>query len=122
PPVRTSHRWGFNGFGQLGDGTTADRLTPVTVIGLTNAVAIAGGPGHTCALLADSTARCWGLNLFGQLGDGTTTDRLTPTHVTTVVLTTLGPLVLNLAPVVQIATGGNHTCALKANGAVFCWG
>jgi len=38
------------------------------VTGLTNAVALAAGGSHTCALLADGTARCWGLNDFGQLG------------------------------------------------------
>lgn len=68
---------GSNYVGQLGDGTTSDRLTPVAVSGLTGAVAISTSPGHTCAVLEDSTARCWGDNDLGQLGDGTTTDRWT---------------------------------------------
>src|SRR5947208_2205757 len=88
--------WGNNGFGQLGDGTTTGRLTPVTVSGLTNAVAIAGGSNHTCALLAGGTARCWGDNGFGQLGDGTTTNLLTPVTVS------------GLTNAVAIAGGSNH--------------
>ena len=73
--------WGDNGFGQLGDGTTTNRPTPVPVNGLTAAVAIAAGRVHTCALLGDGTARCWGANGSGQLGDGATTSSLTPVAV-----------------------------------------
>src|SRR6266850_614574 len=73
--------WGNNDFGQLGDGTTSDRLIPVTVSRLTDAVAIAAGGAHTCALLADGTARCWGFNGSGELGDGTTAQRLTSVAV-----------------------------------------
>ena len=56
----TARCWGVNADGQLGDGTTDQRLAPVAVSGLSNAVAIAGGQFHTCALLSDGTARCWG--------------------------------------------------------------
>src|SRR5216684_121029 len=54
--------WGLNQFGQLGDGTTTTRLTPVQVSGLTNVLSVAAGNLHTCALLADGTVRCWGDN------------------------------------------------------------
>jgi alpha-tubulin suppressor-like RCC1 family protein len=75
--------WGHNGSGQLGDGTTTDRLTPV-VIAMPPGVAfeqLALGEQHTCAIARDRTVYCWGNNASGQLGDGTTTNRLTPVHV-----------------------------------------
>jgi len=73
--------WGSNEHGQLGDGTTTNRLTPVQVSGLTNVSAISAGCNHTVALRGDSTVWAWGLNSTGQLGDGTTTNRNTPTQV-----------------------------------------
>ena len=77
----TARCWGSNVSGQLGDGTTTESHTPVAVSGLADAVAIATGHHHTCALLGDGTARCWGWNGHGQLGDSTTTDRYTPAVV-----------------------------------------
>ena len=62
--------WGWNNYGQLGDGTTTQRNTPATVSELSGATAVAAGLYHTCALLGDGTVRCWGWNLFGQLGNG----------------------------------------------------
>ena len=73
--------WGDNDYGQLGDGSTTDRLTPVPVSGLTDVTAIAGGWYHTIALKSDGTVWAWGENYAGQLGDGTTTERTTPVQV-----------------------------------------
>ncbi|MDV9190562.1 hypothetical protein R6L23_20470 [Streptomyces sp. SR27] len=76
--TNTLHAWGQNTSGQLGDGTTDYRITPVPVPGLAGVQLVAGGREHTIALLGDNTVRSWGANGSGQLGNGTTTDSLTP--------------------------------------------
>jgi hypothetical protein len=73
--------WGFNGEGELGDGTMMDRATPVVVQGLSGAVQIVAGGVHSCARFGDGTVKCWGGNYNGELGDGTTTQRSTPVVV-----------------------------------------
>lgn len=107
--------WGDNIWGQLGDGSTTDRLIPVAVTGLSSGVvAIGAGRYHTCALTNGGGVKCWGANIAGQLGDGSTTDRLTPVSVSG--LTSGG---------IALATGGYHSCALTVSGGmqgVQCWG
>jgi alpha-tubulin suppressor-like RCC1 family protein len=63
--------WGYNGYGQLGDGTFDTRTAPVPVSGLVDVTALAGGDFHNLALLLDGTLMAWGYNNSGQLGNGT---------------------------------------------------
>jgi hypothetical protein len=102
--------WGCNGGGELGDGTTDNRISPPDVDVLTGVRAIDTGEFHTCTLLTTGGVRCWGVNADGQLGDGTTTNRAAPTD---------GDV---LTEVQAISAGMSHTCAVLTNGGVRCWG
>jgi hypothetical protein len=73
--------WGANEDGQLGDGTTTDRMTPVRVAKLDRIVAIAAGTYHNLALRTDGTLWSWGDNDAGQLGDGSTRTQHRPVRV-----------------------------------------
>ncbi|MGW4160729.1 RCC1 domain-containing protein [Streptomyces sp. NPDC004788] len=114
--------WGSNTYGQLGDGTTAQRNTPVRVPGLTDVTAVAAGGAHTLALKRDGTVWAWGRNNKGQLGDETTTDRSTPVQVHCVVYPEQGCGEPVLARGIAIAAGGEHSLALGTNGDVSAWG
>ncbi|ABP54434.1 RCC1 domain-containing protein [Salinispora tropica] len=106
--------WGSNSNGQLGDGTTTNRSTPVTV-GLpagTTITALAAGRSHTLVLTSAGAVLAWGSNSNGQLGDGTTTDRSTPVTVGLPAGTTITAL----------AAGYYHSLALTDTGAVLAWG
>jgi alpha-tubulin suppressor-like RCC1 family protein len=66
--------WGYNGYGELGNGTLTESSVPVQVSGLTGVTAITGGDEDGYALRSDGTLWAWGWNGGGELGDGTTTD------------------------------------------------
>ena len=102
--------WGYNGYGQLGDGTIIERYTPVQVIGLSNVISITAGSHHTVALKSDGTVWAWGYNGYGQLGDGTTIERHTPVQV------------VDLSNVISITAINYDTFALKSDGTVWAWG
>ncbi|MFO1135425.1 MAG: hypothetical protein U1E30_09605 [Rhodoblastus sp.] len=112
--------WGYNFYGQLGDGTSFQRNAPVAVstsgaLAGKKVVQITAGVYHTCALTSDGKAYCWGDNSNGALGDNTGTQRFVPTAVST-------SGVLSGKTVTQISGGGYHTCALTSDGGLYCWG
>ena len=103
--------WGRNAEGQLGNRSFVPSLGPTTVNNMANVKALSAGWFHTCAVRADATTSCWGDNSSGQIGDGTFTNRDRPTSVQNL-----------LVDVVTIAAGNTHTCALRVNGSMSCWG
>jgi alpha-tubulin suppressor-like RCC1 family protein len=104
--------WGEGSLGQLGDGAAVLRTSPVQVMSLAASVVdVSAGHGHACAVTSSGGVKCWGQNDRGQLGDGTLANRFTPVDV------------LGLgAGIVAVSTGFAHTCALRNDGAMFCWG
>lgn len=108
--------WGYNYYGELGDGTTTNHSRPAPVSGLTGMTAIAAGRYHAMALKNDGTLRSWGANWDGALGDGSNTGSPTPVTVKDENGTT------SLSGVVAIAAGSGYSLARKSGGALLGWG
>ena len=102
--------WGNNRYAQLGDGSSADRLSPVQVEGLSEIIDVSAGYYHTLALKQDGTVWAWGDNSHGQLGNGDRSLRSSPTEVK------------GLSGVIAISSGYDHSVALKGDGTVWAWG
>jgi hypothetical protein len=102
--------FGMNEYGQLGDGTTTERATLVSIPGMDSISAVAAGYYHSLALRSDGRVLAWGRNEAGELGDGTTTDRHVPT------------LVPDLTDVVAIDAEYGYSLAIRSNGSVWEWG
>ena len=147
----TARCWGHNSSGELGNDTVEDSPVPVVVTGMTGAVAIeASDYEHTCAVLGGGTVRCWGWGFYGQLGqldDLTDAVAITGGYIHTCGLRTggavqcwgnnwfgqIGSSYLNdrnpspvqvegLFGVVAITSGQYHSCALREDLTVLCWG
>jgi alpha-tubulin suppressor-like RCC1 family protein len=105
--------WGFNDYGQIGDGTLVNRTAPTAVMGLTGVLHVGVGGFHSCAVKTDTTVQCWGDVFNGGVGIPftTSTSQTTPVAVSG-----------NLSGVLQIEGGLYHTCALISDGTVQCWG
>lgn len=103
--------WGDNTYGQIGDGTSGtNRLAPVAVVGLSDAVGLAAGGNHNCARRASGTVVCWGHDSGGRIDGGMDTWRATPWDVASV------------TDAVEITAGYLYSCVRRASGAVDCWG
>jgi len=113
----TVFAWGFNPYGQLGDGTVVTRSTAVQVIDpadptgyLTSIKAIAAGAQNSLAVKQDGLVLTWGRNNYGQLGDATTQDRWFPGAVS------------GLNDGIAVAGGYGHSLAIKQDGTAWAWG
>jgi alpha-tubulin suppressor-like RCC1 family protein len=112
--------WGDNHFGQLGTGIQEHHSFPPSPVPIADrARAVTAGRRHTCALLRDGTVECWGKGFEGQLGDGQGKDSLTPVRVLT---TDSADGSIPLEQVTAVTAGSQHTCALREDGRVYCWG
>ena len=114
----TVYCWGYNRYGQLGNATnnnnTIANPTPALVTLPSAAAAITGGLNHTCAVLTDGTVYCWGWNWYGQLGNATNNGNSDPNPA---------PALVTLpSAVTDVTADGAHTCAVLADGDVYCWG
>jgi alpha-tubulin suppressor-like RCC1 family protein len=104
--------WGGNAFGQLGDNSLSNRLSPVNVSGLPQTQAsVSAGDRHSCALSQTGQVTCWGGNSSGQLGNGSTTNSGVPVNASGL-----------SSGVSDIRVGYSHSCALLSTGGVHCWG
>jgi len=104
--------WGWNFFGQLGNGTTNDAHTPTQVVGLSNVVAISARAYHGLALKSDGTVWAWGDNQYGQLGINSADLNPHPTPVQAQGIT--NPATISAAM--------EYSLVLMSNGTVQVWG
>jgi alpha-tubulin suppressor-like RCC1 family protein len=107
----TAWAWGANGSGQLGDNTTTDRSSPVSVVGGFTDWCQVSGANHSLGVRTNGSAWAWGNNCDGQLGDNTTTDRSSPVSV-----------VGGFTNWCQVSVGYNHSLGVRTNGTAWAWG
>ncbi len=115
------YTWGNNSYGQLGDGTNIDRMTPIDITRFFSApgediITVSLGNYHSAALTMMGRIYTWGWNAFGQLGDGTTTNKSYPTSINSRLNISISE---NVA---SISLGNTHSSALTSYGRVLTWG
>jgi alpha-tubulin suppressor-like RCC1 family protein len=106
--------WGFDSVGETGHpaGTRTDHTTPAEIPGLRDVAVVAAQGHHACALLTNGHVECWGESRSGELGAGVAVKA-------TNVLPTLVP---DIDDALDVAVGDEHTCAVRRDGTVWCWG
>ena len=102
--------WGYNGYGNLGDGTTTAHFSPEQVPGLSGITQVAGFAQYALARRSDGTVWAWGDNTDGELGDGTVTAHLSPEQVP------------GLTGITQVADGLLASFAVRSDGTLLAWG
>ncbi|MBL0226589.1 MAG: carboxypeptidase regulatory-like domain-containing protein [Geobacteraceae bacterium] len=103
--------WGYNGYGNLGDGTTTQSTSPVAITTAGNDwLAVSAGYFHTTAIKSNGSLWTWGSNGYGQLGLGNTSQQITPQQVQAGSTWKV------------VSAGHNHTAALRSDGTLWAWG
>ena len=116
----TVRTWGYNAWGQIGDGTIKNALSPVEPLQLPRMKAIPGMKAidihcHTLAVSDDGSIRAWGYNGMGQIGDTSAGDSVTVRR-TTIHSTGMAD------PIRAVSVGVHHSLALDNDGNVWAWG
>ena len=108
----TAKSFGRNSWGQLGNNSLVDELSPINVLNLTGLVSVAAGTSHSLFLKADGTVWTCGQNVYGELGNGNFTDKKIPVKV------------LNLTNVISIwgIVEGYHSLAIRNDSTAWTWG
>ncbi len=113
----TVYCWGANEVGQLGNGApnSSPNPSPIVVSSLNDAIAIAAGKNHVCAVRKAGSVVCWGAGGNGQLGDGQSRPDASAAQATIVTVS-------GLTDAIGVGAGGNASCAPTRSGAIACWG
>ena len=121
----TVYSWGFNSWGQLGNGTSGTANNASAPVAVKTAgtpmegktiVQVAAGATHSLALATDGTIYAWGKNEYGQLGNDSTTNSPVPVAVKT------AGTPMDGKTIIQIHAGYEHSLALASDGTVYVWG
>ncbi|MCL2814558.1 MAG: S-layer homology domain-containing protein [Oscillospiraceae bacterium] len=123
--------WGANESGQLGDGSTTFKTTPMQIPSNVRFTQVSAGGAHTMALDSEGRLWAWGFNESGQLGDGTTTLKSAPMQISfnsgqlgdgTNTLKTTQQQILSNVRFTQVSAGFRHTMAIDSEGRLWAWG
>jgi alpha-tubulin suppressor-like RCC1 family protein len=108
----TAWAWGTGGYGRLGDNTTVNKSSPVSVVGgFTDWCQASAGISHSLGVRSNGTAWAWGQNNYGRLGDNTTVNKSSPVSV-----------VGGFTDWCQVSAGGFHSLGVRQNGTAWAWG
>ena len=100
------YMWGYNYYGQLGNGTTTSSYVPIKI--MDNVASVSLGEYHSAAITTDGSLYVWGDNYYGQLGNGTTIDSVVPIKV--------------MDSVASVSLGYDYSAAITTDGTLYLWG
>ncbi len=121
-PGGAAYCWGYNAWGQLGDGSTVSSSVPGPVTGGLTYSALSLGGIHACGLTAGGTAYCWGADVYGSLGAGAPGPELCSSSSGQFPCSTAPVAVAGGLAFSSLSAGWGPTCALTATGTPYCWG